>query len=157
DRVSRTFGIGHGQVRGERARGPRTLQRDLERLEGMGERIVHGGSLEATVSHAVVAARIASHAVLVPLRGLEQRAEARRAPLVGEQITRPLPPEDVVRGIAPRRALIALIAGEKIEKQTRVIEGPAPRAPTPALEDLAKQAFARAAREEHVLARSMVV
>src|SRR5690606_33818118 len=68
-----------------------------------------------------------------------------------------LPAEDVVRGIRPRRALIALIPGEKIEEQARLIEAPLARARPPALEDLAEELLGLPPSEEDVLPRRVVV
>src|SRR6185437_8711018 len=128
----------------------------------MSERVVDRGSLEPAMGHAVVASGVAAHAVLVPRGVFHQGLEAARMPFVGEQVTRPLPTEEVVGWSAPRCALIGLIARQEIQEQPGVIERPAraraaqPRTP-PALEYLAEQALAGAAPEEDILPRRVVV
>src|SRR5579871_1780818 len=118
----------------------------------MCERVIDGRVLESAVSHAVVACGIAANAVAVPLRVLHQRAEGRRVALVRQQVTGPLPTEDVVGRGAPGRALVRLVAGEEVEEQARVIERPATATavmtPSAALEDLAKQPLAGAPAEK---------
>src|SRR5204863_15423 len=84
-------------------------------------------------------------AVLVPVRALHEVLEARRVALVDEQIARPLPTEHVVGRIRPRRALIALVAGEEIDEQARLIEVPLAAALLADLEDLAEQLLRPAA------------
>ena len=88
----------------------------------MTEGIVDGRALETAMRHAVVATGVLADAVAFPLGVLDERLIARRIALVGQQIAGPLPAEHVVRGIAPRRALIGLIAREEIEEQARMIE-----------------------------------
>jgi len=66
----------------------------------MVERIFHRGRLEAAMDHAVGAFFVLA---------------ARRIAFT-EKTTRPLPAEDRARRIAPRRALIGSIAGEKVEE-----------------------------------------
>ena len=123
----------------------------------MPEQVIDRRALETAVGHAVVAARIAADAVAVPLRVLHQRAKARRIALVRHQIARPLPAEYVVGRIAPRRALVALVAGEEIQVQRRVVEQPAPPRLPAAREDFAEQLLAVGAAEKHVLARRVLV
>src|SRR5690606_34203015 len=65
--------------------------------------------------------------------------------------------EDVVGRVRPRCALIALVAGEKIEEQARLIEVPLARALLAALEDLAEELLRLSPTEEHVLPRRVVV
>src|SRR6202140_6022403 len=110
----------------------------------MTEPVVDRRSLESAMRHAVVAARIFAYAVFFPLSVLDQRPVARRVPLIGEQVARPLPAEYVVGGIAPRRALIGLVAGEKIQEQRGMIERPrnAGGAAAAAAENAAKQLLA---------------
>src|SRR5690606_39336838 len=114
-------------------------------------------ALVAAMRPPVVALRIAARAVLLPVRRLPQLLERRRVPFVDEEIAGLLPAEDVVRGIRPRRALIALIPGEEIEEQARLIEAPLARAGPSALEDLAEELLRLPSPEEHVLARRMIV
>src|SRR5262249_5693570 len=94
---------------------PRPPQRRTQGFERMSYGIRNGCALEAAVGHAVVAAGVAAHTVALPLGLLHQRAEGRCVTFVGEQITGPLPAKDVVGGVAPGRALISLVAGEKVE------------------------------------------
>src|ERR1700732_4341022 len=109
-----TWRIPHRRIWGPTPRDARTAQRSFERLERMGERVGDRSPFEAAVRHAIVTARVAPHAVALPVRILHQGAIAGSAAFVGEQVARPLPAEDVVGGIAPGRALIGLVAGEKI-------------------------------------------
>src|SRR5579883_2786943 len=64
------------QLRRHRAADPRAAQRDLQRLQRVGEGIVHGRALEAAVCHAVVALAVASHTVALPVGLFHQRAVA---------------------------------------------------------------------------------
>src|ERR1700733_7265764 len=52
---------------------------------------------------------------------VEERTVARRIAFVGQEVAGPLPAENVVRRIAPRRALIGLVAGEKVQEQRGMI------------------------------------
>src|ERR1700692_3835802 len=90
----------------------------------MAECVVDRRTLESAMRHAVVTPWILADAVFVPLGVVDQRPVARRIPFVGEQVARPLPTEYVVGGIAPGRALIGLVTGEKIQEQRGVIERP---------------------------------
>src|SRR5215469_6045140 len=150
---SLALGIEHRQVGCHWTRESRTPQRRSQRLERMADGVRNGGALEAAVGHAVIAARVTAHAVALPLGLLHQGAESGGIPLVGEQIARPLPTEDVVGRIAPGRALVSLIAGQEVEEQPGMIERPAPlygtRAATP--EDLAEQALAGVAGQKDIL------
>src|SRR5208283_967967 len=124
----------------------------------MAERVVDGRSLEPAVRHAVVAARISADTVAIPVGVLDERAIRRRIAFIGQQIARSLPAEYVVRRIAPWRALVALVAGEKIQEKSGMIERPGDAGgAAPALEDLAEQLLAGAASQEHVLARRVVI
>src|ERR1700683_2526190 len=119
--VTCSIGVFDRQIRRHRARDARTTHPDLQGLERMAERVVDRRTLESAMRHAVVAARVLADAVLFPLGVIDQRAVARRVSLIGEQVAGPLPAEYVVRRIAPGRALIGLIAGEKIQEQRRMI------------------------------------
>ena len=55
-----------------------------------------------------------------------------------EQITRPLPAEHGARRVAPRRAVIGLIAGEEIEEEARLEERPFAAATAP-ISEIAEQ------------------
>jgi len=158
-KVLQAIAIQNRQLGSHRARNPRAPQSGFQRLERVSERVIHRRALEPAVGHAVVAAGVASYAVVVPARVLQQGAVAGRVTFIGEQIAGPLPTEDVIGRIAPRCALICLIAREKIQKQRGMIEGPAGAggAAATAFEDLAEQALARAAPQENVLPRSMLI
>src|SRR5579883_456486 len=125
-RPGRVFGVVEGELGCHRPVGARAAQRDAQRLEGMTERVVDGRALEAAVRHAIVATPVAADAVALPLGVLHQGAIGGGIALIGQQVAGALPAEDVVRRIAPRGALVALVAGEEVEVQARVIEGPAP-------------------------------
>src|SRR5213594_5227409 len=85
----------------------------LQRAEG----VVHGGGFVPTMDHAVLALLVSALApVVLPARGLHQLAEAVGIALL-EQVARTLPAEDVVGGIAPRRALEVPLAHEELQKQ----------------------------------------
>src|SRR3984957_17663605 len=136
----------------------RAPQRSHEGLERMAERVVDGCALEAAVRHAVIAPRVLADAVALPLGVLDERLIGRSVAFVGQQIAGPLPAEHVVCRIAPRRALIGLIAGEEVQEQAGVIERPRlARGSRTALKYLAKQLLARMTAEEYVLAGSVAV
>src|SRR5262249_62072655 len=63
-------------------------------------------------------------AVGIPVRGVHQFAEGAGVTFP-EQIAGLLPPEDVPRRHAPRRAMIGLVASQKVEEQVGVHEAPA--------------------------------
>src|SRR5258708_1544679 len=150
--ISGADGVFDGQVGRHRAGDARPAHPDLQGLERMAERIVDRRALESAMRHAVVAARILADAVSFPFGVIDQRPVARRIPLIGEQIARSLPTEQVVGGIAPRRALIGLVAGEKIQEQSGMIERPGnARGAAAAAENTAKQLLAGIAAEEYVL------
>src|SRR5690348_7447624 len=75
------------------------------------------------MDHAVGALFVIAGAVGVPVGLRHQLLEALGIALA-EQIARPLPAEDVARRIAPRRAVIGLVAGEEVEEQARLAERP---------------------------------
>src|SRR5438067_1558155 len=87
-------------------------------------RIDDGGCLVAAVHHALSAFLVIAGAVGVPVSLLHQLLEGFRITFA-EQIARALPAEIVAGRIAPRRATVGLITGQEIEKQARLIEGPA--------------------------------
>src|SRR5690349_9606211 len=89
----------------------------------MGQRIQRRGRLVAAMRHAVGALFILAGAVGIPIGGLHQLVESLRVAFA-EQIAGLLPAEDVARGHAPRRAMIVLIAGEKVEEQAGMHEIP---------------------------------
>src|SRR6202035_383218 len=93
----------------------------------MVEGIFHGGRLEAAMDHAVGAFFVVAGAIGVPVGFLHQLLETRRIAFA-KQIAGALPAEDRAGGIAPGRALVGSIAGEKVEKKLRLEEGPGPAA-----------------------------
>src|SRR4029079_15677753 len=93
----------------------------LPRREG----VVDGGGLVAAVHHAVLALVVAGlAAVLLPARRLHQLLERRRVALL-QQVAGTLPAEEVVGGVAPRRALELLLAHEELQEERRLVELPA--------------------------------
>src|SRR6266581_7422814 len=89
-----------------------------------GERVVHGRGLVPTVHHAVAALLVAAApAVVLPARGLQQLLEARGIAFL-HQVAGALPAEDVVGGVAPRRALEVPLAHQKLQEQRRLVELP---------------------------------
>src|SRR5262249_47630927 len=83
-----------------------------ERAEGL----VDGGGLVPAVHHAVPALLVPALApVALPLGGLHQLAEGLGVALL-EQIARALPPEDVEGGVAPRGALVVVLAHQEAEE-----------------------------------------
>src|SRR6185437_6809725 len=117
-------------------------------------RIDHGRRFIAAVHHALGAFLVIAGAVGIPVRFLHQLLEALRIALA-EQVAGTLPAEIIARRIAPRRAAIALIAGEEIEEQARLIERPA--LAVLALEDFAEQLLRTAAAEEVGLIRRPLI
>src|SRR5436190_2742284 len=97
----------------------RRAQGLLERLR----RLEDGGGLIAAVGHAVVATRIATPAVLLPLRGLHELLVGLRV-AVGHQVARSLPAEDRVARDPPRGALEVHLALEEVQEERSVIEAP---------------------------------
>src|SRR5579871_2036433 len=89
----------------------------------MPETVGDGGRLKAAMHHAVGAFFVIADTVGVPVGFLHQLAE-RLHVAFAEQITGPLPPENVPRRISPWRAVISLIAGQEIEKERRLVERP---------------------------------
>src|SRR5229473_3119192 len=102
----------------------RTQHGDLERLPGLRDRRLGRGRLVAAMRHAVRAFLVAAGAVGIPVGGLHQLAE-RFGVAFAEQIAGLLPAENVARRHAPRGAMIGLVAGEEVEEQVRMDEGPA--------------------------------
>src|SRR5271168_5065796 len=102
--------------------------------------------------HAVVAARILADAVLFPLGVLDEGLVGGRITFVRQEVARLLPAENVVRWIAPRRALVGLVAGQKIQEQRGMIERPGrpSRRPAAPAKNIAEQLLAGVAPEEHV-------
>ena len=75
------------------------------------------------MDHAVGALLVPAGPVVVPVRVLDELPEGRGVAVL-EQITRLLPAENVVRGIAPWRALVVHLAHEEVQKERRLVEPP---------------------------------
>ncbi len=87
--------------------------------------MIHGAGFVSAVYHAISTLRISRFgAVILPLRGVQQFLERVHVAVL-QQIAGLLPPEDVVRRHAPRRALVLLLAHQKFEEKGRLIELPA--------------------------------
>src|SRR5512144_2855277 len=115
----------------------------------MGERIVHGRRFVARMHHAVGAFLVIAGAVSVPIGPVHQLVKSLRVAFA-QQIAGLLPAEDGARRITPRRAVVALVAGEKVEEQAGLAERPLSLA-RPALEYAAEQLFGLAAIETVLL------
>src|SRR5438552_16658423 len=89
----------------------------------MAEAVGDRGRFEAAVHHAIRALFIVADAVGILVGFLHQLLE-RADKTLAEQITGPLPAEDVARRISPRRAVIGLIAREEIEEHGGLAERP---------------------------------
>ncbi len=98
--------------------------------------------------HAVGALLVIAGAVTLPLGLFHQFLEGRDIAFAKE-IAGTLPAEDVARRVAPRRALVGLIAGKEVEKQRGLIERPS-LAAAAAFENLAEELL-RARPVEEVL------
>ena len=137
------------------ASGPGTLQSHAQCLEWMGQGIADRRALVARVHHAVIALGVSAAAVVFPSGVLHQLAEAARVALVHQKIAGPLPTEHVAGRIAPRRAFVALIAGQEIQKQARLVKAPAPV--TAQGEDVPEQLLAGLALEKDFLAGRVLI
>src|SRR6185437_9014233 len=96
--------------------------------------------------HAIRAFLVIAGAVRVPIRLVHQLRESLGVAFA-EEIAGPLPAEIIARGVAPRRAMVALIAGEEVEEQRGLAERPFLRA-VAALEDAAEKLLGLAPIEE---------
>ena len=105
--------------------------------------------------HAVGAFLVIARAVFVPVRVLHQLLESLGVALA-EQIAGALPAEYRPGRVAPRRAVIGLIAGEKIEEQTRLEQRPAWFSPS-ASEHVPEQLLGPRAIEEMLLVRRALI
>src|SRR5262245_7228431 len=98
---------------------------------------------------AVGALIVVAGVVSIPIGLVHQFIEGPCVPLA-EQVAGLLPAENCASRIAPRRAMVALIAGEKIEEQARLAERPFIFACS-ALEYVAEQLLGLAAIEKVLL------
>src|SRR3989304_3796227 len=115
-----SWGMGHSPP--SRIRRQRQPDRPGEARPGA-ERITDGGGLVAAVHHAVGALLVPTGPVPVPVGGLHQCLEGGGGAIL-QQIAGPLPPEDVVCGISPGRALVVALPHEEFEEQGRLVEAP---------------------------------
>src|SRR4030088_209881 len=98
----------HRAVRADAARGNR------QRLQGVADHVRYRRRLEAGTDHAIGALLIVADAVLVPFGIVHELAECLGVALA-QQIAGLLPAEDRPRRVAPRRAVIGLVPGEKVQ------------------------------------------
>src|SRR5699024_3284673 len=105
------------QIRRHRAIYAWAAPPDFQRLERMSECVIDGCPLVTAVRHAVVALRIATDTVVIPVGILDQLPERRRIAFVDEQIAGFLPTEYIAAWHGPSRTLVRLIAADEIEKQ----------------------------------------
>lgn len=75
----------------------------------MHDRIIDRRRLKATVKHAVGALGIATIPIIFPFRLFQKGFETWGSPFLGQQITRPLPAEDIPRWVPPWGARVGLI------------------------------------------------
>src|SRR5689334_18298436 len=121
----------------------------------MPDGVLHRGGFETAVHHAVGTLLVVTRAVAVPVGLFHELTKALRIAFA-QQVTRPLPTEDRACGIAPRGALVSLVAGEEVEEEARLAERPRPPA-LPALEHVAEKLLRRGAVEEVLLVRRTLV
>src|ERR1700676_1124843 len=107
---------------------------------------LHRGRLVTAVHHAIGALLVVAGTVRVPVGFLHQLAKAGRVAFT-EQITGTLPTKDVPGGVAPRRAAVFLVAGQEVEKKTRLAERPRARTSATA-ENAAKKLLGASAGEK---------
>jgi hypothetical protein len=105
--------------------------------------------------HAVGAFLVIARPVSVPVGILHQLLEGLGIAFA-EQVAGPLPAEYRPRRVAPGRAVIGLIAGEKIEEQSRLEDRPA-RVSSLAAEDVTEQLLGLGAIEEMLLVRGALI
>src|SRR5450755_3974929 len=121
----------------------------------MADRVLHRGGFVSAVDHAVGAFFVVAGAVRVPIGLVHELAKARCVSLA-KQIAGALPSKDVSCRVAPRRAAVLLIAGQKIQKKPRLAERPGAGAAT-AAEDVAEQLLGARAAQEMLLVRRTLV
>src|SRR6476620_5582896 len=104
--------------------------------------------------HAIRAFLVVASAILVPRRVLHQLLEGLRVAFA-KQIAGALPAEHGSGRVPPGGAVIALIAGEEVEEQPRLVKGP----PSLALatEDVSKQLLRSRAIKEVLLVRCALI
>src|SRR5262245_4467204 len=119
------------------------------------DRVVNSRGFITAMCHAVGTFWVVARAIASPVRFFNESFERRRIAFVNEQISGPLPTEAIACRITPGCASIGLIAGEKIQKQARVIKPPL--ALFAKSENISEKLFARLALHENVLTRSMLI
>src|SRR6476469_10238104 len=105
--------------------------------------------LVAGMHHAVGAFLVIAGAVGIPVGLFHQLLEGLGVAFA-QQVTGPLPAEDGAGRIAPRRAVVTLVAGQEVEEQAGLAERPLFAAPA-AAEDVAEQVLGAVAVEEVLL------
>src|SRR5262245_54594336 len=105
--------------------------------------------------HAVGTFWVVARPVTIPVCFFNESFERRCVAFVYQQIAGPLPTENVACRVTPGCATVGLVAGEKIQKQARVIEPPLPLFTK--AENISEELFARFALHKNVLARSMLI
>src|ERR1051326_4157524 len=121
----------------------------------MGDRIPDGSGFIAAVNHAIGAFGVVAGSVGIPVRLLQELAKGFRITLA-EQVARTLPAEHGPGRIAPGRAMVLLVAGQEVEKQSGLAERPS-FAAAAATEDVAEQLFGLLAVQEMFLIRRPLV
>ena len=135
----------------ERAMGPGSAQENPECLERMAEGVIDGGSLKSTVGHAVITLWVPSDSIAIPLGILEKSLERGGIPLPHQEVTGSLPTENIVGRVAPRGALVGLVACQKVQKQAGLVENPAAFTFPPQPKNFAKELLALLTRHEDFL------
>lgn len=123
----------------------------------MRDRMFDRRALVSTVSHAIIAFRVLTGPIAMPVGLAHQFVKGVGIAFINEQVARFLPTEDVVGRITPWRAFIGLIAGQKIQVQARVIERPAAFAFPTQAKNVSKQALGLTPAQENILSRRMLV
>src|SRR3954468_16844146 len=107
------------------------------------------------MDHAVGALLVVAGAVGVPIGVVHQLLEGLGVTFA-EQVAGLLPAEHRARRVAPRRAVVLLVAGQEVEEHARLAERPA-LAAVAAAEDVAEQFLGLAAVEEVLLVRRALI
>ena len=81
----------------------------------MSQSVCYGCRLEPAVKHAVGTLGMAARTVAIPIGLFHERLEIRGIAL-RQKIARPLPTQDITRGIRPGSALVGPVASQKIKK-----------------------------------------
>ena len=103
--------------------GPDAAKMNGHRLDRISHRVPHGSGFVTAMDHAVGALLIVAGAVCVPV-GLFHQLPEGLGITFAEKITRSLPPKHGAGRVAPRSAGVALIAGQEVQKESRLKELP---------------------------------